>query len=110
MADLYVQHHTNIKTCNPSTQVQEYQETDLSSQGINISWKWMQKEIKQGVKGRNLIERRDLESFLGLVWNDVKKAKSRLEIGHGESIKDNKSFCCSISSKNRMNKQNVACY
>jgi len=36
----------------------------------------MQKEIKQGVKGRNQIERRNLESFLGLVGNDVKKAKT----------------------------------
>lgn len=69
----------------------------------------MQKEIKHGVRGRNWIERRNLESFLGLVGNDFKKAKSRLEMRRGESIKD-KSFCCSISSKNKVNKQNVACY
>lgn len=61
----------------------------------------MQKEIKQGVKGRNQIERRNLESFLGLVGNDVKKAKTWLEMKPGESIKDNKSFWCSISSKKK---------
>lgn len=65
----------------------------------------MQKEIKQGVKGRNQIERRNLESFLGLVGNDVKKAKTWLEMKPGESIKDNKSFWCSISSKKKKVKQ-----